>query len=517
MHTERVAIIDIGSNTIRLVIYGINNYFDVEEIHNIKTPTRLAEFLQDEDGLVILTEGGIDRIITALKSFQDIMNQFEVNTVKIMATAAIRQSANQEEILAAIKEETNYTVTILDESQEAFFGQYAVLYTMNIYDGITIDMGGASTEITLFKNKEMVEYHSFPFGTVSLKETFFNGKAHNDPKAIKEVRSFIKKSFKSLDWLKKAKLPLIAIGGSARNVANVHQRLVSYPLAGLHGYGMSTQNLEATLNLFVESSYEDLLDMDGLSNDRVDIIIPATIAFIELLHVIKGPEMYISSRGLREGIVLHHINTNYNMPIDNHQIRVRTVQQLLRNLPANNYGCYLRINFCINLYLQACRLGIFDYDYEQHVELEFAAILYRVGSFISSEADSHHTFYLISNMNLLGFSHRRRLRLALLASYKNRSLLKQFLEDFPGWFSDQEIEEIIAMGGLVKFSAALNDSKTNPISKLTLKPISESHYALDIRSDRPTLAEEYRTSRHKKHLERSLNALVDIQFSHHQE
>ena len=512
MHTERVAIIDIGSNTIRLVIYGINNYFDVEELHNIKTPARLAEFLHESKGQVTLEDGGIQRIIMALESFNEILEHFEVNTVKATATAAIRQSANQEYILQTIQDKTGLKVQLLSEAEEAFFGQYAVNYTMNIYDGITIDMGGASTEITLFRDKAMVSYHSFPFGTVSLKEKFFEGKAHNNMKAVEAVRDYLKQAFKKLDWIKKAKLPLIAIGGSARNVANVHQRMTAYPMAGLHGYPMTTEDLQATLDLFLQTNYSDLSNIDGLSSDRRDIIVPATLAFMELINVIKSPEMIISSQGIREGIVLHHINSTYNMPLDNQQIRVRTVQQLIRNLPINNIGSYLRINFCLNLYHQACRLGIFEYDYEQQCELEFAAFLYRIGSFVSSEVDSHHTFYLLSNMNLLGFSHKRRLRLSLLASYKNPSLLCQFLEDFPGWFTDEEVDLIMAMGGLIKFSAALNDSRTNPINQLILKNGDSKDYDLEIYHDRPVLAEEYRTCRHKKHLERSLKGSVSLKF-----
>lgn len=512
MHTERLAIIDIGSNTIRLVIYGINRYFDIEELHNVKTPARLAEFLHEKKGQTILDQAGIDRVIMTLNSFKQVMRRFQVDTVKAMATAAIRQSSNQKEILAAIDQATGIQVELLSEQQEAEYGQYAVNYTMNVHDAITIDMGGASTEVTLFKDKEMVAYHSFPFGTVSLKDRFFNGKSHNDRKAIDKTSAFLKDAFKSLPWLKKSKLPLIAIGGSARNVANVHQRMTAYPMAGLHGYPMTNDNLLTTLNLFLETEAENLSDIDGLSNDRVDIIVPANLAFLELMNVIKAPEMLISSQGIREGIILYHINTTYNMPLDNQQIRVRTVQQLMRNLPMNDFGAYLRVDFTINLYLQACRLGIFEYDYEQHVELEFAAYLYRVGAFISSEADSHHTFYLISNMNLLGFTHKRRLRLALLASYKNRSLLMQFLEDFADWLSPEEVDLMIAMGGLIKFAAALNDSKTNPINQLKLERIKDDQLELKIYHDRPVLAEQYRTQRHKKHIERSLNAQVALNF-----
>ena len=512
MHTERIAIIDIGSNTIRLVIYGINEYFDVEEIHNIKTPARLAECMEIQDKRVILNEEGYLRLKDDLESFNVSIHQFEVDTVKALATAAIRQSANSQEIIDRIKEDTEIQITLLSEEDEAMYGQYAVIHTMNVFNGVTIDMGGASTEITVFEDNEMVHYHSFPFGTVSLKERFFHDKDHNDAKAIEDVQQFLKQSFKTLTWLKKIKHPVIAMGGSARNIANVYQRHIQYPMAGVHGYEMTVDMLTDTLQLFVETAYKDLEELDGLSSDRIDIIIPATLAFIELMKLVKANQLIVSSQGIREGVVLHHINHTYNMPIDNEQIRARTISQITRNLPVNTIGAYLRVNLCINLYQQICRLGIMTYSYERHVELEFAAYLYRFGSFVSSEADSQHTFYLISSMNLFGFSHKNRLRLALLASYRNRSLFRQYLEDYQGWFSEDEIDELLALGGLLKFSVALNNSKTNPITHMKLRKEKSNNFVLDVYHDRPVLAEEYRTDRHKNHLERALGGNLEVRF-----
>lgn len=512
MHTERIAIIDIGSNTIRLVIYGINEYFDVEELHNIKTPARLAECLEQDGNQFKLNAEGFQRLQDALESFKVSIKQFEVDTLKALATAAIRQSSNSQEIIDQMYEKTGIRIQLLSEADEAMYGQYAVIHTMNVFNGVTIDMGGASTEITLFEDNQMVEFHSFPFGTVNLKEKFFQDKAHNDQDAIDAVKQFLKNSFKSLSWLKKLKYPVVAMGGSARNIANVYQRQIHYPMAGVHNYAMTVETLEETLKLFQNTNYEDMDDIDGLSSDRVDIIIPATIAFIELMKQVKANDLLISGQGIREGIVLYHINHTYNMPIDNEQIRARTISQISRNLPVNTIGAYLRVNLCINLYQQICRLGILEYDYERHVELEFAAYLYRFGSFVSSESDSQHTFYLISSMNLFGFSHKKRLRLALLASYRNRSLFKQYIEDYKEWFTEEELDELIALGGLLKFSVALNNSKTNPITHMKLVKDSPDKFTLKVYHDRPVLAEEYRTDRHKKHLERTLKGNLDIQF-----
>ncbi len=512
MYTERIAVIDIGSNTIRLVIYGINEYFDIDELHNIKTPARLAECFEVIDNQQIINETGYERILEALIGFKEVIDRFEVTTIKAMATEAMRQASNRDEIIDRVAKETDINIHVISGEQEATYGQYAVTHTTTLDDSITIDMGGASTEITRFIDREMANSISLPFGTVSLKEQFSEGKDHNDPEAMEAVRKFLHDQFKDIGWLKKAKLPITAMGGSARNIANVHQRMINYPIAGIHGYMLTSETLNDTLDNFVNTEYKKMNDIDGLSNDRIDIIIPATLAFIELCQVVKTDEVYISTQGLREGIIIHHINQTYNVPIDNQQIKVRTISQIARKLPVNLMGSFLRINFCINLYQQMCRLGIQEYSYAQHTELEFAAYLYRMGAFISDESDSEHTFYLLSNMNLYGFSHKRRLRLALIASFRNKSLFKQHLADFEGWFTPDEINQIFDMCSLLKFSVALNNSRTNPISHLQLNQLDDEHFELNIYHDRPVIAEEYRTSRHKKHFERALKGNLTINF-----
>ncbi|UUX32821.1 Ppx/GppA family phosphatase [Fundicoccus culcitae] len=512
MFKEKVAIIDIGSNSIRLVIYGIDEEYNFVELQNVKTPARLSENIQMINEQAILDQTGIDKLISALDSFKYVIESYQADTVIPKATAAIRQSANQASIIEQVEQATGIRIQLVSEQEEALYGLYAVLHSTTIEDAVTIDIGGGSCEITLYEKKELKHYKSFPFGAVSLRKDFFTDKAHNDPEAMEAVRKFVRKQFKAFPWIKKAKLPIIAIGGSARNVANVHQRLVHYPLAGIHGYGMTDDAIDMTLQTFVTTEASKLGDIDGLSSDRQDIIIPATIVFQELYNVVKASFLAISTQGLREGIVLKYINEKYNTPIDMSLIRARTIRGIGHLFPVDTSRNYLRINYALSLYQQLCELNLLPYSYEYHEEIEFAAYLYHFGSFIDVEADSQHTFYLLSNMNLSGYSHRKRLRLALLSSYRNRSLQNQYLEIFPGWFTEEEQLLLQKLGGILKFSQALNDSQTDPIDSLELVALDDGNYRLDIYHHKPIIAEKYRAQRHLKHLERALDGQLSLNF-----
>lgn len=513
MYNNTVAILDIGSNTIRLAIYGIDDEYNYVEIQNIKTPARLSKYIDVNDrGQDYLNEEGSAVLLEALKSFKIVASKFAVSKIIAVATAAIRQSSNRQEIIDRVRQETGIEIILLSGEEEAYYGQYAITHSTSINDAVTVDIGGGSCEVTLYRDKKLQASYSFPFGAVSLAREFFEGKAHNDKDSIAAVRKYIRKQFKSKGWLKKAGLRIVAVGGSARNVANVYQRSVSYPMAGLHGFDMTEANIEKTLSLFTSTPLAQMENIDGLSTDRVDIIIPATLVFLELMDVVKADIFSISTQGLREGVILKYINNNFNYPLDSDLIRVRTIRQIVRDFPINTIGSQLQVNIVISLYRQLCDLGIFDYSYDQQEELEFAAYLYRFGGFIGEEADSQHTFYLLSNMSLLGFSHVKRLRLALLSSFRNKSLFHQYLADFPGWLTGEEVQTLESLGGLLKFSAALNDSKTGPIQTLNLYRRKNSTYQLDIEHIGIAVAEKYRVSRHRKHFERLLDGDLTINF-----
>lgn len=512
MYSKKVGLIDIGSNTIRLVIYGIDAFYDLHEIINLKTPARLSQYLYyDKKGLYQMSKEGIQVLTETLASFYHAAKARKIDDMIVVATAAIRQSANKETIIQTVRQETGLNIRLLSEEEEASLGQYAVSHSMSLQHMITIDIGGGSCEVTLAEDKKILHCHSFPFGVISLKEKFFNNKAHNDLVAIERARRYLKKEFKSLDWLRKAKYPIAAVGGSARNIAQVHQRLQRYPIAGLHGYRLSQFNLESTLDLFQSTPCDEMQDIDGLSTDRKDIIIPANLAFIELFKVVAAPTLYISNYGLRDGIITYYLNQKYDHPIDPEHIHVRSVAKLCRDFKVHPRAADIRAKLAIDLYKQITDLGQLPYSFKQQEEVELASYLFHCGQFISQEADSQTTFYILSNMNLAGFSHRDRVRLALLASYRNRSLMYQYCQPFIDWYSDEELKVLEGIGGMIRFSESLNDSQTTPIQRLALKRI-DKNYELTLFHRGPVIAEQYRAQRHVKHLARCLDGDLSLKY-----
>lgn len=507
---ERIALIDIGSNTVRLVIFNIdaNAYYDISELQNIKVSARLVQYVEQGE----MSQKGIDVLTHLVKNYLKIIQKYQVDQVIPVATAAVRNSTNVKDIIQQVKKKTGLKVRVLSDKEEAFYGNYAVRYTFNLYDGLSVDIGGGSTEVTLFKNKEVIHSHSFPFGAVSLKKQFFHGKKHNDPDAIKETAKWVKKEFKKVDWIANQKMPVIAIGGSARNIAEVYQLKTDYPLAGTHGYPMKPELIDETLELFKTTSYKKLDSVDGLSQDRKDTIISAGIVFQQLIQVASAPSFILSRRGLREGVIIHYINEQYNNPYDLFAVPQQQVIRLTAQYDIPEYATNHRITIADMILNALEENDLLKPTIDHLAMMYYGATLYNLGSFIENDSSSQHTYYVISNTNIHGFDHYDRVRLALLASYKNRSLYKQYLSDLENWFSDDEQEILMKLGSVIKFAEALNDSHVNTIEGITLSKNDDDGYDLSVRYSGEIISEKFQAEKQRNHLERAVGYPVNIHF-----
>lgn len=505
---KRLGLVDIGSNTIRLVIFEYSKETGLQELQNIKTPARLYQFLNNEK---VMSERGIEVLCDTLNSFQKVAQKFDVHALYPVATAAVRQATNIEEVIDKVKENTGIEMRIISEKEEAFFGFYAVINTLDYSDGVTVDIGGGSTEVTFFEDKELKFSHSFPFGVVTLQNMFFEGKAHNDKDAIEAAAKYIQEQLRSLRWLEKRRVPIIAIGGSARNIARIHQSLTEYPIAGVHGYAMKESDLDLVFDNLTAASEDDLEDLDGLSRDRQDIIIPSCVLFNTLFDEVEATEFIFSRKGLREGVIMSILEEEYVLPFDKDNVFKDSLKNLATDYNINQEEANQRVMIAETLYYELDKFELIKGNKRDKAFLRNAAYLYYLGSYIDSDASSQHTYYILSNSSLNGISHKNRVKLALLASFKNKSLLK-FYEDETKWFNSEERETIQMLGSILKFAYALNISNTNIVKALYFEK-KEAHFDLVIEYSGDAIAEEYQAERQKKHIEKIIKSKLNLIFT----
>lgn len=505
---KRIGLIDIGSNTIRLVIFEFDKKTGLDEVLNIKTPARLSQYLTND---LTMTQEGIEVLTTTLSSFKRVSDKFATDELHPIATAAIRQSTNRDDIIKHIEQQLNITMRIIPEESEAFYGYYAITHTTNISDGISVDIGGGSTEVTLFKDKQLKAAHSFPFGVVTLTKKFFSDKPHNDKHAIKDMEKFLIKQFSQLDWLNDAQVALVGVGGSARNVARIHQSAYDYPIGGVHNYSMSAKDVEEVFSLIKKSSRDELKDVDGLSGDRIDIILPAVAVFKNLFTKINATQFTFSRKGLREGYVMHLISEQFPDQFNKENIRQDALYHLANEYKIEEKSAKQRVKLALSLLNQLIETKHLDISKTDKRLFAEGSYLYYLGSFINADSSSPHTYYIIANSMIEGFTHQERVKLALLASFKNKSLMK-FYSHETKWLVQDELDTIQSLGGIIKFINALNISQTNVVDRIYLKK-EKGDYTLYVFYEGEPVAEEYQANRQKKHIEKILKDKLSINFT----
>ncbi|TFE00322.1 Ppx/GppA family phosphatase [Jeotgalibacillus salarius] len=504
---NKTAVIDIGSNTIRLVIYEYDPEKGMKEIENIKTVARLKMYLDQNN---MLTEEGAQILEEALLAFNEIIAFHEIKDIRAAATAAVRQAENSIEIVKEMKVKTGVSIKILSEEEEAYFGYLAVVHSTPVMSAVTIDIGGGSTELTYYEHKQLLHSHSFPFGAVSLKNDFMEGDQLTKNER-KKLINFIRESFLSLGWLPNKKVPIVGIGGSARNIAQIHQQSKNYPIAGVHQYWMSEEDIQEVNNQLVHMTKEELEKLDGLSSDRIDIIAPTSQVFNELYEIVNADGFMFSRKGLRDGIVFKELMKKYAAPLDKEKVFLESMKELAFDYAIEKSEAEQMIALSTEIYSHLGALGEIEETERALQLLKRGAFLYYLGEYIDSDSSSQHTFYIIANRSIDGVLHKDRIALALAASFKSKSMFYQFLEPFNDWFSNEEIQEIRMIGALIKLAYSLNGSKRNLISQIEMRK-KDNELHMSLYAEGRTLAEEYQAGKQKKHLEKALKKSIVLNF-----
>ncbi|MDQ0199116.1 Ppx/GppA family phosphatase [Neobacillus ginsengisoli] len=501
------AIIDIGSNTIRLIIYRIKAENMIKEMENIKVSARLQNYIDHNQ---ILNPEGINVLLKTLMVFKEIISLHKVTSTKAVATAAIRQAKNQDEIKQCINDKIGISVKILSEEEEAFYGFLGVIRATDINDGITIDLGGGSIEITRFSNRKMVNYHSFPMGVLSLNQQFVKNKIPTDLE-ISELSNYLQLKFQRLKWLGNCQLPIIGIGGSARNLGEIDLCMKDYPLHSLHQYEMKIKDILMVKAKLESLSLQELQNVKGLSKERSDIIFPAIEVFLSIYRTVNAPFFQLSEKGIRDGIMYDEIKDQRLNENDFHPNLDVTLQQIALEFDIDLEKRLQVVNTVKRLCDTFGQAEILEVDEQDLNDLRFAGYLYNLGEFFERDSASAHTFYFITNQSIEGFSHKDRIKLALLASYQSKDAFKNYVKPFKEWFPKKDRRKLRILGSLLKLSFALNRTKRNIILGAKCQE-KEGHLHLELYCNKSWQIEQQEAEKQIRHLEKSLGRTIVLEF-----
>jgi len=405
---KRVAVIDIGSNSVRMVIYEKTSRFAFHLLHEEKSKVRISENAYKYEGN--LQELPMQRTFDALNDFVTISESFKVRKLLCVATSALREAPNKKDFLQRVRDSLKLNIKIIDGEKEAYFGAIACANLLpELSSALSIDIGGGSTELTLINDKNISNTISLNIGTVRLKELYFD--KSNIAGAIKHID-------KELELLKNIDLStLVGIGGTFRAISSAIMKADEYPLNKIHAYEYSRDRFKKFISDLLDAD-EDELKKLGIKSNRFDVIKPGALILSRVMNKIKIENIITSGVGVREGVYLsdllrgskdkfpHNYNTSVKYILDTH-VQDKTFSNHLNLISKKLFD------------LTKDYLGV---DEKYRYELALSAKLYPAGSSVHFYSQNKHTYYLIQSALEYGFSHKSITLIATLTKYAKSRL-----------------------------------------------------------------------------------------------
>lgn len=293
-----IAIVDIGSKTIRLNIYHVEkNEYSI--LFTKKYTASLASYFEDGQ----LSEEGIKTLKKTLKSIQNATSFVTLESIHYFATASLRNISNQDEIIAQVKKEMGIAINLLPQEEEARLGHIGIEEVYGKTDGLSIDIGGGSTEISIFEDEKVIANFNFSEGSLSLYKRYVD-EILPTLDEYNRITEKVKKLLKKKEDEKVDKLDtLIGIGGSIRAVGKVIQKVENTDSAT----EFTVDQLKSVSKKLLNHDKNTLIAIFKVSPDRIHTITPGVIVLLEVCKWFKVKKILISNKGLREGYLVDYL------------------------------------------------------------------------------------------------------------------------------------------------------------------------------------------------------------------
>jgi exopolyphosphatase/guanosine-5'-triphosphate,3'-diphosphate pyrophosphatase len=311
-----LATIDIGTNTFRLLIAEVTfipdgNHYRVKEIRSERIITRLGEGIS-QNGLI--SEQAVERSIVALKTFRDILSQYRVNELSVVATSALRDAGNGDSFITQVKQESGFDILIISGEEEAKKTASGMLLDIHVPEtALLVDIGGGSTELVFTDKKKNRLIKSINLGVLHLAGEYMK----NDPpdkddlaRMENEISQKIRSAHGPFSKLFTKRTVLIGTAGTVTVLASMAQKLTVFDHSKIHNTKVSgnlIKNIYSRISTLTSVERTKLLPFEPA---RLDIIVPGTFILLKLIEEFGFQEVIVSNYGLREGLLLELYEKN---------------------------------------------------------------------------------------------------------------------------------------------------------------------------------------------------------------
>jgi exopolyphosphatase / guanosine-5'-triphosphate,3'-diphosphate pyrophosphatase len=411
VNEERLAVVDLGSNSFRLVVFTWvdDSWFRLsDEIHET---VRIGEGLEETGNLA---PQPMERALETVELYAHYCRATGIDDVQAVATSAIRDAANSEEFL----ERAALPVRVLSTEEEAFYGYLAAVNSTTLSDGVALDIGGGSMQLTLVRDREARDMRSWPFGAVRMTERFL-AKERVKPKHVKALREHVREELAAADWLHEAPGRLAGIGGTVRNLGAALMLEAGLPSYGVQGFRIERPALDALVERLAALTPAERRRVAGIKPERGDLILAGAIVVQSVMEAGGFERLEVTEAGLREGAFFEELLAGKEPPLID-DVRAASVRNLAAQYHPETAHTDHVARLALEIWDALAEAGVHPGDAEERELLWAAAVLHDVGTAVDYDDHHKHSRYLILNAGLPGFSPRETALIGQAARYHRK-------------------------------------------------------------------------------------------------
>lgn len=297
----RVGLIDVGSNTIRVVVYEYSDK-NFKEIVNEKQFCELISYVEENE----LSEEGVEKLKDCISTMANLCRLLACEEIHCFATASIRNIKNSNEVIQEVEDAAKVKLDIITGEMEAFYDFTGLKELIPDEDAVGFDLGGGSCQIFYYKNKKLQESVSYPLGSLKTYNTFVKGLLPNKKeraKIAKNAKQYLQEN-KKMALLKLD--TLYAMGGSARACARLHKSLTG-DSRSIPFYTLNYDELGKMLEILDDFGLNGVKLLNRVLPERTHTIVPAIVTIQTVMNYVGAKKICIVKSGVREGFFIHNI------------------------------------------------------------------------------------------------------------------------------------------------------------------------------------------------------------------
>jgi exopolyphosphatase / guanosine-5'-triphosphate,3'-diphosphate pyrophosphatase len=401
---ERLAVIDLGSNSFRMVVFlaGEGWWKRTDEIYE---PVRIGE------GMASSGELGAEPMARAL-AMLDVFAQFAKasglgeESVDAVATSAIRDATNAEDFLGEARKRSGLPIRVLSRDEEARYGYLAAVNSTTLADGFVLDLGGGSMQLVQVEDRRSRGAASWRLGTVRMSERFLPANGPAKRRQLQALREHVTEQLAEADWLRSQDADgrrLVGIGGTVRNLAAAAQRAAGLPSNGVQGMTIEREALDRLVDRLAELPAAERASVPGIKPARADIILAGALVVQGVLEAGGFEEIETTEAGLREGVFFERLLADGEQPLFE-DVRRASVLNLAGQYHLDVAHTRHVAALALGMFDELARLGLHEGDERERELLWAASILHDVGMSVDYDDHHKHSRYLILNAGLPGFA-----------------------------------------------------------------------------------------------------------------